>query len=107
MSHQQTSGRVAGANVAKRKLHRIVKESVDRLDPIGLLAIGCPDDEYAPEIKRIAQQLVTAKTLSLDIVQTILHETFVEFFDHRLAGSRDRYREAAREIMQQLEALCS
>jgi hypothetical protein len=75
MSRQQTDGKLAGKSAAR--LYEVVKEIVDRLDPIGLLALGCPDDEYAPEIERIAQRLATAKALSLEMVQTILHETFV------------------------------
>jgi hypothetical protein len=103
MSRQQTDGKLAGKSAAR--LYEVVKEIVDRLDPIGLLALGCPDDEYAPEIERIAQRLATAKALSLEMVQTILHETFAEFFDDELAGPTERYREAAREIMQHLETL--
>lgn len=99
MSHQQISGKLAGADAANREPLQIVKKVIDRLDPIGLLSMGCPDDEYAPEIERIVQQLMTVKPLSLDIVQTILHETFVEYFDRELAGSRDRYYDAAREIV--------
>lgn len=106
MSHQQTSGKRAGADVARRDLRQVVKKAVDRFDPIGLLSLGCPDDEYAPEIERIVQQLNTAKALSLDRVQTILHETFVEYFDHKLAGSKARYRGAAEEIVRRLSKLC-
>ncbi len=106
MSHQRPSGKPAGKNVASKELYQVVREVVDRLDPIGLLALGCPADEYAPEIERIAQRLTTAKALSLETVQTILYETFAEFFDRELAGSKDRYREAAREIVQLLSTFC-
>ncbi len=104
MSHQRTNGKLAGKSVAR--LYQIVREIVDRLDPIGLLALGCPADEYAPEIERITQRLATAKALSLEMVQNILHETFVESFDQELAGPKDRYQEAAREIVQHLKTLC-
>lgn len=80
----------------------MVKEVINHLDPLGLLALGCPDDEYAPEIERIAQRLAATKALSLDRVQTILYETFVEFFDQGVAGPQDRYYSAAREIMRRL-----
>lgn len=106
MSHQQTSGKRAGADVARRELYQVVKEVVDRFDPIGLLSIGCPDDEYTPEIKRITQKLCATKDLSLEIVQAILHETFVEYFDHKLAGSKAHYRGAAKEIVRRLSKLC-
>ncbi len=106
MNHRQISGRQTGANVVRRELRQVVKEIVDRLDPIGLLARGCPDNEYVPEIERIVQLLQTKKALSLGTVQSILHETFVEFFDPEIAGSRDRYREAAAELVRRLDALC-
>ncbi|MFN4218962.1 MAG: hypothetical protein ACK4HB_06765 [Candidatus Bipolaricaulia bacterium] len=80
-----------------------MKEVVDRLDPIGLLSLGCPDDEYTPEIERITQKLRATKELSLAIVQAILHETFVEYFDQELAGPRDRYYDAAQEILRRLK----
>lgn len=105
MSHHQTSGKRAGADVARRDLRQVVKKAVDRFDPIGLLSMGCPDDEYAPEIERIVQRLSAVKTLSLDRVQTILHETFVEYFDQELAGPRDRYYDAAREVVRCLSKL--
>jgi hypothetical protein len=106
MSHQQINGRLAGANVASRELRQTVKAVINHLDPIGLLSRGCPTDEYAPEIERIAQRLAVTKTLSLERVQTILYETFVEFFDSALAGPKERYRDAAREIVRRLNKLC-
>jgi hypothetical protein len=39
MSRQQTDGKLAGKSAAR--LYEVVKEIVDRLDPIGLLALGC------------------------------------------------------------------
>ena len=35
----------------RESLHAIVKQAIDQADPIGLLDMGCPDDEYNPEIE--------------------------------------------------------
>ena len=32
------------------RLVEAVSNAIDRADPIGLLAMGCPTDEYAPEV---------------------------------------------------------
>lgn len=106
MSQRQTNGKRAGTDVASGELCQVVKEVIDHLDPIGLLSLGCPKDEYAPEIERIVQRLAPTKALSPKIVQAILHETFVEYFDQKLAGPRDRYYDAAREIVRRLSKLC-
>jgi Domain of unknown function (DUF1871) len=36
-------------------LHQVVKEAVDRWDPYGLLADGCPEDEFDPEVADVTQ----------------------------------------------------
>jgi hypothetical protein len=33
---------------------------VNREDPVGLLALGCPDDEYDPEVQDLTKRAVTA-----------------------------------------------
>ena len=46
-------------------LHATVRAIMNSADPIGLLAIGAPDDEYEPEIRDLAGRLasVPRKTL--------------------------------------------
>ena len=44
------------------RLHyEIVKLEIDKWDPMGLLGIGAPDDEYDPEIKNIVNKIQTIK----------------------------------------------
>ena len=78
-------------------LRTIVKQAIDRADPIGLLAIGCPDDEYDPEIDRVmgyAMAYSDPRQLGGRI-----HQTFVEMFDERIAGPPEVYDHIAEEII--------
>ena len=58
----------------REKLTAIVRECVNAYDPQGLLKVGCPGDEYAPEIEAIAQSLrpkVTRTEIWLIICNTL------------------------------------
>jgi hypothetical protein len=81
----------------KREYARLVEavsHAVDRADPIGLLAMGCPADEYAPEVGTSVPRLKAAES-ALD-VQPILHEEFVRRFDD--AGPLESYGTAADDV---------
>jgi hypothetical protein len=53
-------------------------------DPIRLIAIGAPEDEYDVELRTILPRLREAK--SPDDVQRIVHEEFVHWFSAEIAG---------------------
>jgi len=78
-------------------LRTIVKQAIDRADPIGLLAIGCPDDEYDPEIDRM-MEYATAYSDPQELGERI-HQTFIEMFDERIAGLPEVYHHIAEEII--------
>jgi|SRR5215510_9979511 len=81
----------------KRKYARLVEavsNAINRADPIGLLATGCPTDEYAPEVGSIVPRLNVAN--SAGDVQSILSEEFVSWFGE--AGPRDSYKTAADDV---------
>ncbi|MBI2668983.1 hypothetical protein HYX14_04015 [Candidatus Woesearchaeota archaeon] len=59
---------------------------VNKYDPVGLLKIGCPADEYDPEIKRIAPVLGIAANVK-DFHQEV-YLIFIDLFDKRTAGSK-------------------
>ena len=65
-------------------------------DPIGLIAIGAPDDEYDPEVSTILPRLREAKA-AVD-VQRIVHEEFVRWFGADLVGPLTDYAEVAEKI---------
>jgi len=76
------------------RLVEAVSNAIDRADPIGLLAMGCPTDEYAPEVGSIVPRLNVAN--NVDDVQSILYEEFVRWFGE--AGPRDSYKTAADDV---------
>jgi hypothetical protein len=80
------------------RLVGVVSTAIDRADPIGLLAMGCPADEYAPEVGTIIPRLNAAD--SAEDVQTILYEEFVRWFGE--AGPRELYKNAADEVWKAL-----
>jgi hypothetical protein len=72
------------ANAADHQIAALVKQAIDAADPIHLLAIGAPEDEYASEIREIVARLAACTTL--DALQTLVHAVFVTWFDADLAG---------------------
>lgn len=65
-------------------------------DPLRLIAIGAPEDEYSPEVSTILPRLREAT--SAPEVERIVHEEFVRWFDADLAGPRTNYAEVAEKI---------
>ena len=85
------------------QVYALVKQAIDQADPIHLLAIGAPEDEYASEIRAIVTRLAACTTL--DETQTLVHEVFVIQFDACLAGPKEEYRGLAHTIWTGLQAL--
>lgn len=85
---------------AARRRHKALADAVTRAvndaDPIGLLSMGAPDDEYSPEIGTIVPRLATAADAS-DIAR-IMREEFVRWFNEGAAGPEDVYAAPARRI---------
>ena len=67
-----------------------------RRDPVGLVRIGAPEDEYVPEAGTILPRLgtVSSKGEALDVV----HEEFVRWFGPEVAGPKEAYAETASEV---------
>jgi hypothetical protein len=78
------------------QIHALVKRAIDQADPMHLLAIGAPEDEYESEIREIASRLGACTTR--EEVQTLVHQVFVTWFDACLAGSKEQYRAPATAI---------
>jgi hypothetical protein len=77
------------------ELQNRVTAAVNAADPIGLLALGCPSDEYGPEISRILPLL--SRATSLQQFEEQLYGLFVEMFNET-AGAAEGYRELASEL---------
>ncbi|WP_316571766.1 DUF1871 family protein [Neobacillus sp. YIM B06451] len=61
----------------------LVKEVIDEWDPIGLLGMGCPDDEYDPEINDIVKRL--SNITSVDELAQEIQEVFLKWFGENLS----------------------
>lgn len=66
-------------------LFTLIKKVIDKHDPIGLLSIGAPDDEYIPEVKRLAPQI--KKDMTVQELSTLIHDVFVEMFSEPIDKS--------------------
>ena len=73
-----------------------VECAINEADPIALLQIGAPTDEYAPEIGTILPRLANAERP--DDVTDVLHEEFLRWFGEGTAGTRQAYEAPARRI---------
>lgn len=58
------------------------KKIIDEWDPIGLLKMGCPDDEYAPEVVDIIRLLPRVK--SVDELAMGIQKVFTDWFAETL-----------------------
>jgi len=74
------------------EVSRLLRED----DPISLIAMGAPDDEYDPEVSTILPRLREANA-AVD-VQRIVHEEFVRWFGADIAGPLTDYADVAARI---------
>jgi hypothetical protein len=88
--HRQSLKAVYGS------LYSDVSRLLREADPIGLIAIGAPDDEYDPEVSTILPRLRETNTV-VD-VQRIVHEEFVRWFGADIAGPLTDYADVAERI---------
>ncbi len=79
-----------------RRLHSALREIVNKEDPIGLIGMGAPADEYDPEISAILPKIKECK--SVESLQTMIHAVFVKWFDKETASPRGRYRSIAEQV---------
>ena len=74
-----------------------VREIISKHDPIGLMAIGAPEDEYDPEVKTIVYQIKNVHTL--EQIQDLLHQEFMRWLNEKsIVGERESYLEMAKDL---------
>ena len=83
-------------NRHNRVLRTAVEKAIAAADPIKLLELGAPGDEYAPEVSTILSRLDDAATE--DAVRTIVHDVFAQKFGAEIAGPAVKYEHAAATI---------
>ena len=88
--------RRAALKRAHARLFAAVARALRESDPMDLIAMGAPSDEYEPAVGAIIPRLASAT--SVDDVQNIVHEEFAQWFTSVDAGPPDRYRNAATAI---------
>ena len=74
------------------EVSRLLREA----DPIGLITMGAPDDEYDPEVSTILPRLREANA-AVD-VQRIVYEEFGRWFGADIAGPLTDYANVAERI---------
>ena len=79
-----------------RTLVAAVKAAIAAADPIRLLAVGAPDDEYDAEVSTIVPRVTRARNLAE--AHRIVHEEFVRWFGLDIAGSFAAYEVPAQAI---------
>lgn len=83
-----------------RGLRDAVSAAIAAADPIRLLELGAPGDEYDPEVALILPRLPDARA-SAD-VRRIVREVFARKFGEDVAGPEERYEAVAAAIWQRL-----
>ena len=78
------------------ELRETIETILRRHDPIGLIGMGAPEDEYDPEVGTILPRLKEATTE--DQLKGIVHAEFVRWFGAETAGPVDLYTAPAREL---------
>jgi hypothetical protein len=91
-----TNPKNKAAKAGYLKLRRMAAEIFTRHDPIGLIAMGAPADEYDPEIGTILPRLREAR--DEEDVRRMVHAEFVRWFGPDLAGSEASYTVSASEL---------
>lgn len=90
---------ISRRNLFKRELNplrRTVEVAIAKADPIKLLSLGAPGDEYQPEVDGIMRQLPSA--VCCEDVRAIIHHEFEARFGADLAGIPEAYDEPAARI---------
>jgi hypothetical protein len=69
---------VSYRHLTKEEKIKIIRNCISKEDPIGLLEIGCPIDEYEPEARMIAREIMEKRiTMGYDeIIKDVLESQF-------------------------------
>jgi hypothetical protein len=84
------------AKEAYGALYAEVRAILNRHDPVYLICIGAPDDEYDPEVNTILPRL--KETSDVAGVQKVLHEEFVHWFGGVAMFTYDQFEPVAAEV---------
>lgn len=77
-----TKGRKNILNEGAQMTKDIIKSVVDKADPMGLLELCCPADEYDSEIEMIFARV--RKGMSADEISNVIYAVFLEMFSESI-----------------------
>lgn len=77
-------------------LYLAIADILYRHDPIGLVALGAPADEYQPEADTILPKLKQAG--SVEELRRIIHQEFISWFGPDSAGPEERYQALSLDV---------
>ena len=80
-------------------LFQEVKDIINKYDPIGLLKMSSPVNEYDPECEMIVPKLIKAN--NIDEVHDMVYNTFVDMFnspEDDITGPKEDYRKLSEEL---------
>lgn len=73
-----------------------IRKILNKHDPMGLIRMGAPEDEYNPEVEEIMD--VARKSHDVDEFIDYVHEIFINWFTETDAGPRDRYISLSKDL---------
>jgi len=80
--------------------YAVIKKTIDEWDPIGLLVIHTPADEYDSESKGIFDRLSELTFTSIEALANIIFEVFVKSFgDDVFISGFDECKKIAEKIL--------
>ena len=80
--------------------YAVIKMAIDEWDPIGLLIIHSPADEYDSESKGIFNRLSELTFISIEALANIIFEVFVKSFgDDVFISGLDECKKIAEKIL--------
>ena len=82
----------------RQPLKALIKGVVDKHDPMGLLSMGAPDDEYQPEVDRLAG--IVRKDMTGAELSRAIYDLFLDMFSQSI--DRGLCDKMAREIIEEL-----
>ncbi len=73
-----------------------LRNIINKIDPIGLISLHCPDDEYDPEVNEILKIIPDSR--SVQQLADMIHSVFIKWFDPQLAKNYEDYHRIAELI---------
>ena len=67
----------------KEEIVLTVNRILEKTDPMGLMALGCPKNEYIPEAKLIADNLIKNDLIVCE--PKIVHDVLLKMFDEEFS----------------------